>query len=265
MCHYADKLAATGAHLCDDELVANVLARLNEDYNPVFTATVARTHPITPSDLYTQLLWIEQHISMQGHSSSGASSSAMAASHGHGSTSGRGYGGSDRGHVHSSRGRSSSNDSRNSYNDSSWPQCQVCLKIGHATNNGWHHFDKDYVPEQRTAAATSSSGTDQPWYMDSGATYHIIRDHDCLMMHEACTGTDQIHIANRSGMDITRIGTSIIPTTTRPLALNHVLHVSSSHKNLIFVHRFTLYNDTFIEFHPFFFLIKDQKMRKVLL
>jgi hypothetical protein len=30
-------------------------------------------------------------------------------------------------------------------------------------------------------------------------------------MHETYTGTDQIHVANGSGMDITRIGTSIVP------------------------------------------------------
>jgi hypothetical protein len=84
-------------------------------------------------------------------------------------------------------------------------------------------------------------------------------------MHDPYTGHDQVHVANGSGMDIIRIGTSIIPTTTRPLTLTNVLHVPSAHKNLIFVHRFTLDNDTFIEFHPCFFLIKDRKMKKVLL
>jgi hypothetical protein len=66
-------------------------------------------------------------------------------------------------------------------------------------------------------------------------------------------------------MDITRIGKTIIPTPIRNLALNHVLHVPFAHKNLIFVHRFTLDNDIFIEFHPYFFLIKDKKTRRVLL
>jgi hypothetical protein len=56
-------------------------------------------------------------------------------------------------------------------------------------------------------------------------------------------------------MNIACIDNSIIPTPTCDLTLNNVLHVSSSHKNLISVHRFTLDNDTFIEFHPFFFLV----------
>jgi hypothetical protein len=84
-------------------------------------------------------------------------------------------------------------------------------------------------------------------------------------MHDPYTDHDQVHAANGSGMDITHIGTSIIPTTTCPLTLNNVLHVSSAHKNLIFVHRFTLDNDMFIEFHPYFFLIKDRQTKKVLL
>jgi hypothetical protein len=85
------------------------------------------------------------------------------------------------------------------------------------------------------------------------------------MMHDAYYGNDQVHTANGLGMDITCIGKSIIPTPLCNLALNNVLHIPSTQKNLISVHRFTLDNDTFIEFRPFFFLIKDQKMRRVLL
>jgi hypothetical protein len=101
--------------------------------------------------------------------------------------------------------------------------------------------------------------------MDSGATDHITRKLDRLTMHETYTGTDQIHTANDAGMEITRIGTSFIPTSGHNLVLNNVLHFPSTHKNLISVHHFTLDNDTYIEFHPFFFLIKDRKTRQVLL
>jgi hypothetical protein len=66
-------------------------------------------------------------------------------------------------------------------------------------------------------------------------------------------------------MDISRIGSSIIHSSRCDLFLNNVLHVPFTHKNLISVHHFTLDNDTFMELHPYFFLIKDQKMKKVLL
>jgi hypothetical protein len=74
-----------------------------------------------------------------------------------------------------------------------------------------------------------------------------------------CTAATATHAANGSGMDITHIGTSIVPKSTRNLSLDNVLHVPTTRKNLISIHRFAPDNDTFIEFHPFFFLIKDKK------
>ena len=64
MCTYADELVASGAPLRDDELVAYILAGLNEDFNPVFTAVVARVDPIKPSELYSQLLSFEHHTNL---------------------------------------------------------------------------------------------------------------------------------------------------------------------------------------------------------
>jgi hypothetical protein len=119
--------------------------------------------------------------------------------------------------------------------------------------------------EQRNAGLATSFGADNSWYTNSGATDHITGDLDKLTMHDTYNGHDQIHVANGSGMDITRIGNTIIPTSTHDLVLQNVLHVPSTHKNLISIHHFTLYNDTFIEFHTYFFLIKDQKIRKLLL
>jgi hypothetical protein len=61
------------------------------------------------------------------------------------------------------------------------------------------------------------------------------------------------------------IGNSVVPTPTHPLHLNQVLHVPHTNKHLASIHRFNLDKHTFIKLHPFFFLIKDQTMRKVLL
>jgi hypothetical protein len=142
MCEYADELAATRAPLRDDELVTYILAGLDEDYNPVFTAVLAQTDLINPSELYSQLLSFEQHNSLQAPQSSSGSSSAMATTRSHGSTGGRGYGGPNRGrgrgrgHGRSNRGGGFSNtDFRNSHGSTSQPQCQVCLKIGHTAKS----------------------------------------------------------------------------------------------------------------------------------
>jgi hypothetical protein len=127
MCQYADELAAIGAPLRDDELIAYLLAGLDEDYNPVFTAVVAQQDPISPSELYAQLLSFEQHTSLQAHNSSGGASSAMAASRGHGYIGGHSSS-SDRGHGHRcgcghfSRGSFSNTNSRHPRSSgNSWP------------------------------------------------------------------------------------------------------------------------------------------------
>jgi hypothetical protein len=106
---------------------------------------------------------------------------------------------------------------------------------------------------------------DNNWYTDSDATDHITGELNKLTMYDAYNGTDQIHVANGTGMEITNVGTSIIPTPRRKLVLNNVLHVPATTKNLISIHKFTLDNDMFIEYYQFYFLIKEQKMRKVLL
>jgi hypothetical protein len=99
---------------------------------------------------------------------------------------------------------------------------------------------------------------------DSGAINHIIGELEKMTMHEWYNGGDWIHVANDANMDIFHIDKSVLPNPTRPLHLNHVLHVPHPHKQLISIHRFNLDNNTFIELHPFFFLIKDQATTKVL-
>jgi hypothetical protein len=129
----------------------------------------------------------------------------------------------------------------------------------------WQRCDEEYVPEQRTSAvaATASYGFDNNWYTDSHAA-DLTGQLDKLTMHDAYNGTYQIHGANGAGMEISHIVTSIIPTPHRNFILNNVLHVPTVSKNLIFVHKFTLDNDVFIELYPSSFLIKDRKMRKVM-
>jgi hypothetical protein len=79
MSQFVDDLAAFGALLRDAELVAYLLSGMDEAYNPVFTSIVACVDPITPSELYSQLLRFEQHKSLQSSLMQGGISSAMTA------------------------------------------------------------------------------------------------------------------------------------------------------------------------------------------
>jgi hypothetical protein len=130
----------------------------------------------------------------------------------------------------------------------------------------WYRYDEEYVPDNRMAAmASSSTGNDPNRYLDSGATDHITRQLERLTMHDRYNGANHIRAANGAGMEIMHIGKSVLPTSTRPLHLNNVFHVPHTHKHLVSIHRFNLDNHTFIELHLFFFLIKDQATRNVLL
>jgi hypothetical protein len=159
MCQFTDDLATSGAPLRDGELVAYLLASFDEDFNPVFTAMVARVDPITPSELYAQLLSFEQHTNLQAYHPSSAPSSAMVTSRGQGSSSGRGSTGpthgSGRGHGPSHGGLS--NQSTLSTRSSSRPQCQLCLKYGHTAKKCWYRYEED-TPDQCNAALATSSG-----------------------------------------------------------------------------------------------------------
>jgi hypothetical protein len=76
-------------------------------------------------------------------------------------------------------------------------------------------------------------------------------------MKEHYHGKDQVQTANSTGMRITHIGQSIIPTQAQPLHLKNILHVPFVTQNLLSVFFFTYDNNVFFEFHPWYFLVKD--------
>ena len=84
-------------------------------------------------------------------------------------------------------------------------------------------------------------------------------------MHEKYRGHEQIYtVGNGAGMEISRIGQSTIKTPHKDLVLKEILHVPNASKTLLSVHRIALDNNVFLEFHPYFFLIKDQATKRVL-
>jgi hypothetical protein len=80
-------------------------------------------------------------------------------------------------------------------------------------------------------------------------------------MHERYNGADQIRAANGAGMNITHVGKSVIPSPSRPLHLNHVLHVPRAHKQLIYVHRFNIDNHTFMSCIHIFSWLRTRSRR----
>ena len=66
-------------------------------------------------------------------------------------------------------------------------------------------------------------------------------------------------------MHISHIGHSILRTPHNSFHLNNVLHVPTTSKNLLSVHRIVSDNHVFIEFHRDFFCVKDKATKKIVL
>ena len=66
-------------------------------------------------------------------------------------------------------------------------------------------------------------------------------------------------------MTIAHIGQSHIYTPERNLLLKNVLHVPEADKSLISASRLAIDNNSFVEIHPYSFLVKDRGTRRVLL
>jgi hypothetical protein len=279
---YADEMAASGHCLGDEEFVAYVLTGLNEEiYNSLMSSIVTRVEPISRSELYSQMLSYELRLDKQSGGGGGFSSaSTNAVSHGRGSP-WHSNSGPSCGHGHSrGNGCGALLVSCGGYNNSNnfhrapppaasstsggqnCPQCQVCFKIGPTVQVCWYHYNEDYNPDNRAANMPSTSGTDPNWYLNSGAMDHIIRELEKLTLHDHYNSNNQIRVANGAGMDINHIGKSVVPTLSHPSHLNHVLHVPQAHKHLISIHRFILDNHTFIELHPYCFLIEDRAVKR---
>jgi histone deacetylase 1/2 len=115
------------------------------------------------------------------------------------------------------------------------------------------------------SAAYNSYDVDTNWYTDTGASDHITSNLEKLSVLDKYKGNDQIHTASGAGMEISHIGHTVVPTSSKHLHLNNVLHVPDASKNLIFVHRLAQDNSVFLEFHPDYFLIKDRATKNTIL
>jgi hypothetical protein len=77
-------------------------------------------------------------------------------------------------------------------------------------------------------------------------------------------GRDRVQTVHDNGMHISHIGHSILHTPSSSLHLKNILHFPSASKNLLSVNKLAMDNNVFLEFHPYFFLIKDQATIRIM-
>ena len=116
-----------------------------------------------------------------------------------------------------------------------------------------------------TSPTIPFNNCDTPWYMDSRATHHFTPKFGNLIDPCVFTGEEQAMVGDGKSIGISRIGNAKISSLMKLIHLKHVLHITQISKQLISVTKLCYNNQTFVEFYPSHFLVKDQHSRSLLL
>jgi hypothetical protein len=100
-------------------------------------------------------------------------------------------------------------------------------------------------------------GLNTNWYMDTGATDHITGEIEKLTTHDKYHGGDQVQTASSSCMEIQHVGHGVLCSPRRDLHLKNILHVPSSSKDLLSVHRIA--NDNNLNFILNTFVLRTRR------
>jgi hypothetical protein len=106
---------------------------------------------------------------------------------------------------------------------------------------------------------------EQQLVIDLAASHNITGDLSNLSVHSEYDGTDEIILGDGSGLAVSHIGSLNLQSTHQNFILRDTLYVPNLRKNLIFVHHFTKQNNVFVELHPFYFFVKGEITRAILL
>ncbi|XP_012857175.1 PREDICTED: uncharacterized protein LOC105976483 [Erythranthe guttata] len=138
--------------------------------------------------------------------------------------------------------------------------CQICDKPG---NTAKTCFKLQSHPAAN--CATSTTPSNGKWLLDSATSHNITSDLANLYIHSEYEGQDEVVLGDGTSLKIAHIGSTTLPSPSHTLTLKETLHLPLIHKNLISVHKFTLDNNVIIEFHPFFYLVKDRRTGAMLM
>ena len=112
--------------------------------------------------------------------------------------------------------------------------------------------------------ANPTTVSNDAWYLDSGASHHLTPDLASLNNSTNFHGQDEVMVGDGKCISIKHIGSVALPTNNKPLRLCTILHTPEITKQLVSVSKLCYDNNAFVEFHPSFFLVKDQFTKKVL-
>ncbi|GJT57250.1 ribonuclease H-like domain-containing protein [Tanacetum coccineum] len=106
---------------------------------------------------------------------------------------------------------------------------------------------------------------DQQWYMDTGATSHLLSHTGNLQTSFLNRNFHSVIVGHGSSIHVTHSGHIQILNPYRPLHLKNVLVTPNIIKNLVYVRKFTTDNKCSIDFDTYGFNVRDYHTRQTLL
>ena len=113
--------------------------------------------------------------------------------------------------------------------------------------------------------ATSPSLISLTWFLESGSSHHVTVDLNNLTFHAPYDGPNDIVISDGNELHITHSGLTCLSTPSHSFTSPNVLCVPSMKLNLISISKFFKSNQTYVEFLPSSFHVKDLQMGAILL
>lgn len=96
---------------------------------------------------------------------------------------------------------------------------------------------------------------DEQWYMDIGVTSHMMKNRGKLTSYSNIS--NHTIVGNGHNILIISCGNALLTNSHTPLTLINVMHSPKLIKNLVYVQKFAIDNDIFVEFDSFGFSLND--------
>lgn len=265
-----DELALAHCPVSDEELVITILNGLAPEFNQLSTALKARETDIPFAELVDKLTDHEKVLRQQELLSSQTVNYVQR-------NNGRQNNNNQR---NNQRNGSSNNYRRNNYNrqnnggrnsysnrsNSNRPICQICDKQGHVAKDCWNYTNlQSHTTANLVQTNPNYNNNNQAWVVNNGASTHATGDLGKLTQFTSYGGPEELTTADGLGFPIKHLGSTSIPTLSKPLILSNILHVPHLNKNLISVSLLCKKNDIFIEFLSDCFFVKDLKTGELLI
>jgi histone deacetylase 1/2 len=250
----SDVLSSIGQPLRPNKFNTFIVAGLDSNYDTLADRIGARPvyNPLPARDVYAQLLNTEQRVeARRSEASLGNHHTNLSSRPGGGHAPSRqqehpqqyfapnggrqqGYGGPQQGQQERPTGTGGTR-----------PTCQICGKVGHVASCCFKRYDNNYLSidndghnkeRQLATLSTTTTRSTSSFHVDSadtGATDHLTNDLNNVTMREQYDGKYNVQTANGTCMHITHIGQSTIPTSSYPLRLRDILHVSKISRHLL--------------------------------